>query len=101
MNYLRFLSSQDPVALDQACVDLVYKYSMNPHSALGDIKLLEINENECFSYTPRFDPDTGKYENNLNAKNFKHWELQMKIAKELGLGTRKYNLIEDKIEKEG
>ncbi|MFX1274491.1 MAG: DUF362 domain-containing protein [Promethearchaeota archaeon] len=92
------LSSLDPVALDQACVDLVHKSSMNPHSALGDIKTLQNDENEWFSYTPRFDPDTGKYDYNLDAKKSKHWELQMKIAEELELGTRDYNLIEVEIE---
>ncbi len=93
------LSSLDPVALDQACVDLVHKFSMNPHSTLGDIKALNNNENEWLSFIPRFDPETGKYDYNLDGKKSKHWELQMKVAEELGLGKRDYNLIEINIEK--
>jgi uncharacterized Fe-S center protein len=35
----------------------------------------------------------------FSGKKSKHWELQLKLAEEIGLGTRDYNLIEVKIEK--
>ncbi|MHA1149219.1 MAG: DUF362 domain-containing protein [Promethearchaeota archaeon] len=94
------LASRDPVALDQACIDLVHKAAMNPNSALGDIPGLEShNGNEWFSHIPRFDPETAKYDYNLEANASKHWELQIQVAEELGLGTRNYNLIKVQIEK--
>ncbi|MHA1283218.1 MAG: DUF362 domain-containing protein [Promethearchaeota archaeon] len=96
------LSSRDPVALDQASVDLVHHAAMNPYSALGDIERLRAEMSsgkEWFSYIPRFDPETKKYDYNLEGKESKHWSLQLEVAEKLGLGTRDYNLIEVKIEK--
>ena len=35
----------------------------------------------------------------FSGKESKHWELQLNLAEEIGLGSRDYNLIEVKIEK--
>lgn len=95
------LSSLDPVALDQACVDLVHLSEMNPYSILGDIKNIpKENNNEWFSYIPRYNRETKKIDLNLEGIPSKHWELQLEAAEEIGLGSRDYELIEVKIEKE-
>ena len=96
------LSSLDPVALDQACIDLAHLSLMNPHSILNDMKNLPLKNGKCewFSYIPRFDPETKKIDLNLDGKESKHWELQLKAAEEIGLGSRNYNLIEEKVEKD-
>ena len=89
------LSSLDPVALDQACVDLVHLSYMNPHSILGEINLLKKDEkNDWFSYIPRFNLVTKKIDLNLDGKVSSLWELQLKAAEEIGLGTRNYKLTE-------
>jgi len=94
------LSSLDPVALDQSCIDLAHLSSLNPYSILGDIKNLpKENNTEWFSYIPRYNRETKKIDLNLNGKESKHWELQLKAAEELGLGFRDYELTEVKIEK--
>ncbi|MFX1496148.1 MAG: DUF362 domain-containing protein [Promethearchaeota archaeon] len=92
------LSSLDPVALDQACIDLVHDSNFIQNSVLGDIKKLENNGNEWFSYIPRFDPQSGKLDLNFNGKKSKHWEIQLKAAEEVGLGTRDYNLVKVELE---
>ena len=94
------LSSRDPVALDQACVDLVHQSYMNPYSVIGEVKNLSKNEKaEWFSYLPRFDPKSGQIDLNQEGVILKNWELQLKAAEEVGLGSRNYNLIEVKLEK--
>lgn len=93
------LSSLDPVALDQACVDLTHKSMINPHSILSEVKNLPKNaNNEWFSYIPRFDPSSGKLDLNEDGNVSKHWEIQLRVAEELGLGSRDYNLINVAIE---
>ncbi len=92
------LSSHDPVAIDQACIDLAHKSSFNPNSVLSDIKSLKNNGNDWFSYIPRFDPQSGDLDFNLNGKKLNNWETQLRGAEEIGLGTRNYNLIQVKIE---
>jgi len=92
------LSSHDPVAIDQACIDLAHKSSFNPNSVLSDIKSLKNNGNDWFSYIPRFDPQSGELDFNLNGKKLNHWETQLRVAEKIGLGSRDYNLIEVKIE---
>lgn len=93
------LASLDPVSLDQATVDLVHKSSINPHSVLSEVMGIP-NQGpfEWFSYSPRF----GKDGLDLNQEGIesKHWEIQLKAAEEIGLGTREYNLIELNIKKE-
>ena len=92
-------SSLDPVALDQATVDLVHKSSISPHSVLSEVHEIPTQgPYEWFSHTPRFDPKSGEMD--FSGKKSKHWELQLKLAEEIGLGTRDYNLIEVKIEKD-
>ncbi|TFG07780.1 MAG: DUF362 domain-containing protein [Promethearchaeota archaeon] len=95
------LSSLDPVALDQACIDLAHISKMNPHSVLNDIENLPLKNGTCewFSYIPRFDQESNEMDMNLNGKEMRHWELQLRAAEEIGLGSRNYNLNEIVIEK--
>lgn len=67
-------ASFDPVALDQACVDLVNKAVANQGSILADTHF------ECGDKFTYVHPDT-------------HWELQVAHAEEIGLGTRQYELV--------
>ncbi|MFW9902370.1 MAG: DUF362 domain-containing protein, partial [Candidatus Thorarchaeota archaeon] len=91
------LASLDPVALDQATVDLIHKSSINPHSVLSDIEGIPTQgPYEWFSHTPRFDPSSGEMD--FSGKESKHWELQLKLAEDIGLGTRDYNLIKVEID---
>lgn len=92
------LASLDPVALDQATVDLIHKSSISPHSVLAEVKSIPTQgPHEWFSHTPRFDSESGEMD--FSGKESKHWELQLNLAEEIGLGSRDYNLIEVKIEK--
>ncbi|TFF85574.1 MAG: hypothetical protein EU518_00900 [Promethearchaeota archaeon] len=94
------LSSKDPVALDQACVDLVHKSYMNLNSVLGEIsKFSPLEKNEWFSFIPRYD-DGDEINLNKNGVPSKHWEIQLKAGEKIGLGTRNYDLIPIRIEKE-
>jgi uncharacterized Fe-S center protein len=93
------LSSLDPVAIDQVAVDLIHSSLMNPHSILGDVKnISKDSTHEWFSYVPRFDTETHELDLNLNGKESKHWELQLKAAEDIGLGSKDYNLVEVKVE---
>ncbi|AGB40340.1 uncharacterized Fe-S center protein [Halobacteroides halobius DSM 5150] len=69
------LASKDPVALDQACADLVNQQPGNKHSAL-----------EC-NYEPGEDKFRGVHPD-------VDWEAQLVHGEKIGLGTREYNLIE-------
>ncbi|MBI5000098.1 MAG: DUF362 domain-containing protein [Euryarchaeota archaeon] len=68
------LASKDPVAIDQASADLVTKEPGNPRSkiknslAAGADKLREANDID--------------------------WSIQLRYAEEIGLGSRKYELVE-------
>ena len=93
------LSSLDPVAVDQSAVDLIHLSLMNPHSILSNIgNISKEKPNDWFSYTPRFDPISHELDLNPNGKESKHWEMQLKAAEDIGLGSRDYNLIEVKVE---
>ncbi len=93
------LASLDPVAIDQATVDLVHQSSINPHSILSEIKDIPTQGPfEWFSYIPRF--DAKGLDLNRDGIESKHWEQQLIAGEEIGLGTRDYNLIEVKLEKE-
>jgi uncharacterized Fe-S center protein len=93
------LASLNPVALDQATVDLVHKSSIIPHSVLDDIEgIPKQGPHDWFSHTPRFDPKTGEMD--FSGNKSRHWELQLKFAEEIGLGTRDYNLVDIKIRNE-
>ncbi|KLU60405.1 ferredoxin [Peptococcaceae bacterium CEB3] len=68
------LASKDPIAIDQAAVDLVNRASGNPHSELGD----RYGETDKFRVLfPRVD-----------------WNVQLAYGEQVGLGTRQYRLIE-------
>ncbi|NVM34615.1 MAG: DUF362 domain-containing protein [Candidatus Lokiarchaeota archaeon] len=91
------LASLDPVAVDQATIDLVHKSSISPHSALSDLEGVPTKgPHEWFSHTPRFNSENGEMD--FSGKESKHWQLQLKLAEEIGLGKREYNLIEVEIE---
>jgi uncharacterized Fe-S center protein len=75
---LGILASFDPVALDQACADLVIKAP-----ALGGSRLAEKHAHEHLEGKDKFKlvhPDT-------------HWQAGLEHAEKIGLGTRKYELI--------
>ncbi len=67
------LASRDPVALEQACVDLVNQQQGMVNSKLGD------NAHQVDKFRALY-PDID-------------WEVQLRYAEELGLGSRKYELI--------
>jgi len=67
------LASLDPVALDQACADLVNREQVLAGSRLADR------------------PDTGDKFRALWPQA--HWERQLAYGEEIGLGTRQYELI--------
>ncbi|TFF99211.1 MAG: DUF362 domain-containing protein [Promethearchaeota archaeon] len=94
------LSSKDPVALDQACVDLVHKSYMNLNSVLGEInKFSPLEKREWFSFIPRYD-DGDEINLNKDGVPSQHWEIQLKAGENIGLGIRDYDLIPIKIEPE-
>ncbi|MFX0011761.1 MAG: DUF362 domain-containing protein [Candidatus Hermodarchaeota archaeon] len=89
------LSSLDPVAIDQASVDLIHSSLMNPRSILGEIKSLSKSDSsKWFSYIPRFDPETHELDLNQNGIESEHWKLQLEAAENIGLGSRNYELQE-------
>ncbi|MFX0039726.1 MAG: DUF362 domain-containing protein [Promethearchaeota archaeon] len=93
------LASLDPVALDQATVDLVHKSSIVPDSVLYSIEgIPKQGFHEWFSHTPHFNPKTGEMD--YSGTESKHWELQLNLAEQISLGTREYKLIEIVVEKE-
>jgi len=67
------LAATDPVALDQACADLVLAAPGMPGSALGD----------------DLEPGTDKFRRIYPGVD---WQWQLAYAEEIGLGTRKYEL---------
>ncbi len=68
------LASTDPVAIDQASVDLVNNEPGNKDSALT--KNYKSGEDKFRGVYPKID-----------------WEVQLRYAEEIGLGTRKYELV--------
>lgn len=67
------LASRDPVAIDQACIDLVNREKALPNTKLNG----KIGSQDKFrSLYPDID-----------------WQRQLAYAEEIGLGTRKYELI--------
>ncbi len=68
------LASTDPIAIDQASADLVNQQRANPGSKIekavnpGDDKIHEVHDID--------------------------WELQLKYGEEIGLGSRKYELVD-------
>ncbi len=76
------LVSKDPVALDQACVDLVHKSAVVPYSLAWDLGLKEGSEKFSYIY--------GKKGDSPNET----WKLQLEVAERLGLGSRTYDLVD-------
>lgn len=68
------LASDDPVAIDQASVDLVNQQEGNPSSKLT--KNLEARGDKFRALYPEVD-----------------WNIQLAYGEEIGLGTRKYDLM--------
>jgi uncharacterized Fe-S center protein len=66
------VASKDPIAIDQASADLVNKAAVNQSAKLEQKK--------------------GK--DNIQLANDIDWTLQLKYGEKIGLGTRKYELIE-------
>ena len=67
------LASHDPVALDQACADLVIQAPGLPGSCLKELA-----------------PGVDKFKDVYPQVD---WPLQMEYAEQLGLGSREYDLI--------
>jgi len=67
------LASRDPVALDQACIDLVNGEKVLPGSRLGT--------------SPDIQDKFGALHQNID------WSVQLAYGEEIGLGTREYRLI--------
>lgn len=76
------LASKDPVALDQACVDLVNKSLAQPYSVAWELGLGENSEKFSYIYGKKGDPP-----NNI-------WKTQLEAAEAIGLGSREYELVE-------
>ncbi len=74
VNDIGILSSEDPVAIDQASVDLVNGEAGNRSSKLPGA--WEPGENKFRAIYPEVD-----------------WNIQLAYAEEIGLGTREYELI--------
>ena len=74
VNDVGILSSEDPVAIDQASVDLVNREAGNRSSKLSGA--WEPGENKFQAIYPEVD-----------------WTIQLAYAQEIGLGTREYELI--------
>jgi hypothetical protein len=74
VNDIGILSSEDPVAIDQASVDLVNGEAGNRSSKLS--KNLSPGEDKFRAIYPEVD-----------------WNIQLAYGEEIGLGTREYELI--------
>jgi uncharacterized Fe-S center protein len=74
VNDIGILSSEDPVAIDQASVDLVNGESGNRSSKLPGA--WKPGENKFRAIYPEVD-----------------WNIQLAYAQEIGMGTREYELI--------
>lgn len=74
------LASFDPVAIDQACADLVNKAPVLVNSELGENIKKDPKEAEQHDHFHNNHPDTD-------------WETCLEHCEKIGLGTRKYDLI--------
>ncbi|MFH1073872.1 MAG: DUF362 domain-containing protein [Candidatus Firestonebacteria bacterium] len=66
--------SDDPVAVDQACIDIVAKAKPLPDCLASDLNITEAGDT-------------------FGAVNRKETKLSLEIGEKMGLGTRKYELI--------
>jgi uncharacterized Fe-S center protein len=74
VNDIGICASTDPVALDQACADLVNAAPGNPNTALAS------------GHEPGGDKFRGVHPDI-------DWEIQLEYAEKLGMGTRRYGLV--------
>jgi uncharacterized Fe-S center protein len=74
VNDIGILASEDPVAIDQASVDLVNGSTGNPFSKL----------------TKNWEPGKDKFQDLYPEVD---WSIQLAYGEEIGLGTREYELI--------
>ncbi len=72
-------ASFDPIALDQACVDLCQQAEPIPNSQLGD----NLSKPDWHHYHDHF------MDNNPNV----HWKETLEHGEKIGIGTREYELI--------
>lgn len=75
VNDIGICASKDPVALDQACADLVNAAAGNRNTALKSA----------------FEPGEDKFRGLYPAVD---WTIQLQHAEKMGIGTRKYRLVE-------
>lgn len=73
VNDIGILASRDPIAIDQASIDLVNRQQVQPGSCLAEMPLIH-------------DKFRALYQN-------VDWSIQLAYGEKLGLGSRKYNLI--------
>jgi uncharacterized Fe-S center protein len=73
VNDIGILASMDPVAIDQASADMVNAAQANPNSSI-------IN-------------GLKKGLDNIRAANDLDWSIQLKYGEEVGLGSRKYEIV--------
>ncbi|MHA1731874.1 MAG: DUF362 domain-containing protein [Promethearchaeota archaeon] len=76
------LASTDPVALDQACVDLTHASPLYPNSKVAELGVEPGMPYLSYLYSESLD----------DSKD--NWEHQLKAAEQVGLGKREYNLVE-------
>lgn len=74
------LASFDPVALDQACVDLVCAAPPMPNSVLGEAYAKNAAGCEGHDHFHNTSPDS-------------EWKMCLEHAEKIGLGTRQYELV--------
>jgi len=74
VNDIGICASTDPVALDQACADLVNSAAGNPNTALAN------------GHEPGGDKFRGVYPEI-------EWEVQLEHAQKMGIGSREYELV--------
>jgi uncharacterized Fe-S center protein len=74
------LASFDPVALDQACVDLVCAAPPMPNSVLGEAHAKNAAACEGHDHFHNTSPDS-------------EWKMCLEHAEKIGLGTRQYELV--------
>lgn len=77
------LASFDPVALDQACADMVMATKPFENSVLGDN--IKANPEEC-----------EKHDHFHNTNPNSAWKMCLEHAEKIGLGTREYELVKIK-----
>ena len=74
------LASFDPVALDQACVDLVCAAPPMPNSVLGEAHAKNAEGCKGHDHFHNTSPDS-------------EWKMCLEHAEKIGLGTREYELV--------